>query len=218
MIAENNYSHYIFRLFFCLLNVRYLVLCMLQEWKPQFIVFQEMYFSNHWVLFFFLYFKPRIYGQNTMHTRIYSQFFFLWLLFSATAYSSPEYDKWFTWFVTWSLDEWPKMRMEIMQMYHINLATISVKFKQHRLTLLVYFYYFRNWIQLIKCWLRYHCFLLHFNCFRKCHVFFWFENIWALHVQRKSHWKWSNVRMTRDLKILFFLRFIHTLVLIMYIL
>lgn len=145
-------------------------------------------------------------------------FFFLWLLFSATAYSSPEYDKWFTWFVTWSLDEWPKMRMEIMQMYHINLATISVKFKQHRLTLLVYFYYFRNWIQLIKCWLRCYCFLLHFNCFRKCHVFFWFENIWALHVQRKSHWKWSNVRMTRDLKILFFLRFIHTLVLIMYIL
>lgn len=134
MIAENNYSHYIFRLFFCLINVRYSVLCMLQEWKPQFIVFQEMYFSNHWVLFFFLYFKPRIYGQNTMHTRIYSQFFFLWLLFSATAYSSPEYDKWFTWFVTWSLDEWPKMRMEIMQMYHINLATISVKFKQHRLT------------------------------------------------------------------------------------
>lgn len=111
--------------------------------------------------FFFCYFKPRIYGQNTMHTRIYFQFFFSCGFYSQRLlYSSPEYDKWFTWFVTWSLVEWPKMRMEIMQMYHINLATISVKFKQHRLTLLVYFYYFRNWIQLIKCWLRYHCFLL----------------------------------------------------------
>lgn len=168
------------------------------------LYFRKCIFPTIEFYFFFLYFKPRIYGQNTMHTRIYSQFFFLWLLFSATAYSSPEYDKWFKWFVTWSLDEWPKIRMEIMQMYHINLATISVKFKQHRLTLLVYFYYFRNWIQLIKCWLRFHCFLLHFNCFRKSHVFFWFENIWALHVQRKSHWKWSNVPMTRDLKILFF--------------